>query len=126
MLQGELDLSRRRDSDNNDYIHIEVIDSLSRARFFQMNVSLEAMMCALTNLAAQPVEFELTPELVGKTRENKTVVIPCKPYGMKLDEKLALLVPYEVDGWKAYLADLENHHNYSDKGIRVNFVRHIA
>lgn len=125
MLKGTLNISRGRDKNNKNYVHLELIDKRSRTHFLQVYIGMEEMMAALTNLVEQPCEFTLLPELVGKKCEHKTELIFCRPWGMSDEEKLELLRPYEIDGWVGRKEDLKNYHNCSDKGIRVTFVRHI-
>lgn len=128
MLEGKLSISRTRSNrDDESCISITVTDELSRTRFLKIEISPEEFANAITNLGERPCMFELSAGLVGKRREHKTVVVPLKdPFKATADERLAAIAEYEVDGWIGYKPDANNHHNYSDKGVRVGFVRYIS
>lgn len=121
-MKGNITISRPRPA---DYIQIEFGDELSGRRFLRAKVKLADFAEALTGLGYVDCEFELTPDEVGKVRETKTERIQADGYSLTDEQKIAILAPYEVDGWRAQRSDLGNHHKGSQGVYSVAFVRFV-
>lgn len=115
--------------------HIVLEDETSRTRVVEIELTLEQFAQALGSHAE--CEFHsFNTGLVGMKYENKTevVYIPAAiqrvSYGMRdavRNDPLVqqALAPYEVDGWRADIRDLTNHHNM-DTNIRGNALVQLA
>lgn len=77
-LKGKLTIGRRGIIDE-DYISIELEDSNSHLKVVELDISLDNLMRALTNLACVGCEYTFNKkacDLFGKTQETKTISMP--------------------------------------------------
>lgn len=99
-----------------DYISIEVEDTLSSIRFIEVKMDLETFVQALFGLGNCPVEFELQgSDKVGKKYECSTepVFVPHNHDGFISDDLIDKAVSsLEHDGWIGDRQDCNNHHNW--------------
>lgn len=117
-MKGRININRMSGGGTPDEMRIEVIDASSRIHFLVAKCTPEAMMLALTGRGDVEIEFELVgAELIGSEQENKTEEVPFDCYKGRNDSarKRAALKPFEVDGWKARVEDLDNGHCRVDK-----------
>ncbi len=123
-MKGQMSINRV--SSNPSFIRLEIEDDVSGTRFLQVGISLENFARMLTGSNYLDCDFELHTQNVGRTRESKTEIVPLEDKYFATDEQRhKALAPFEVDGWKARSDDISNHHNYTDKGIRVVFTRFV-
>lgn len=101
---------------NHDFFSITVTDERSGYQVCEVELSLESFAKALAN---QEVKGEATwrgVDHIGWEAQNKT------EDGVTEDN----LYKFEVDGWKARMGDLGNHHRrYGGGGHSVVFFRHV-
>ena len=124
---GALSISRHTHSnDNASTISIAISDA-NGAKILTMEVAPADLMLALTGQYGAGCKYSILPGIqnAGKRREQKEVVIQTGRLALSDDEKLALLAPLEVDGWKAHASNLGNGHYAVDGGYRVTFVRFV-
>ena len=79
-LKGKLTIGRRGII-GEDYISIELEDSNSHLKVVELDISLDNLMRALTNLACVDCEYEFNKDnsnLFGKIQEVKTISMPSK------------------------------------------------
>jgi len=125
-MNGKITISRIRNNKEDGFINIQFEDKLSCTRFMEAKMTLADFASALTGLGYVDCEFELHPANVGKLRQSKTELIPfVNPYKATKEEKEAAVNALEVDGWKGYRGDLDNHHRYNSVGISVSFTRFV-
>ena len=125
-MNGKITVSRVTSNQEDDYISIRFEDKLSGSTFLQAKMTLEDFAKAVTGHGYMDCTFDLTADVVGKLRENKTEIVPLEnPYRATKEEKQAALKPFEVDGWTGYLDDLDNGHRYTQSGVSVHFTRFI-
>ncbi len=128
-LPGKISIGRPS-GDGCDYISIYMTDESSGVRFVEVRVPYAGFAQALTGMGYVDCSFETRgTHLIGSTFEHKEMVIP-HTASYRLDRndtaKLdALLVPYEIEGWKGDRSDLVNGHRSSPEGQRVNFRRYV-
>lgn len=124
-LKGHITISRPRGLDG-DHISIQLQDSLSGITFCQARLSLAEFAQCLTGLGYTDCEFDFYPSNVGKVLENKTELVAL---GTKytVDEKVAAIAKFEVDGWVGRQEDVGNWHKRSkkDDGWHVGFRRFV-
>jgi hypothetical protein len=137
-LKGRLSIGRYLNSDDEESIHIELVDENSHIQFLEIKMDHEAFANAIFSLQAN-VSFELRfAENVGKTRERKEVVLELPTsYGYTDEERSKAqkdaYTPHEVDGWQVVEYDLSyNMHkvvSYNKKNKtftrRVGFIRYV-
>ncbi len=125
-MKGHLSISRTSSSRGPDTIRFRMEDDSSGVTFIEAELSLEDFAKVLTGLGHVSCNFELHAQNVGKTREVKSEIVPLEDKYRATDEqRQEALKPFEVDGWKARERDISNHHNYSDKGVKVVFTRFV-
>ena len=79
-LKGKLTIGRRGII-GEDYISIELEDSNSHLKVVELDISLDNLMRALTNLACVGCEYTINKKainLFGKIQEVKTISMPSK------------------------------------------------
>ncbi len=109
--------------------HLYVTDEISGVRFFDCHMSADQFADFMSNREAQ-VEGEVSAlHVVGMKAENKTEIVPFDWSGKGANQSPKIrkaLKPFEVDGWKARVSDLTNHHCRVSAGKqRVVFFRHV-
>lgn len=132
LLPGKVSISRVHSSHDGvshhgDYMNITIVDENSGVEFVDVQVDIKTFMDVLTGLARQPCEFELRlPELVGMVKEGKSELVQ-KPGWNATDEEIdEILIPFEVNGWRAARDNIKNHHNYRGDKVQVSFSRYVA
>ena len=121
-MEGKLSIGKVTCCGNSkeDYISIEIEDTLSSIQFVRVRADLETFTKALFGLGCVPIEFELNGiERVGKKYEYKTVEvsIPHVPSRFEFtDEEINKAIDkavskYEVSGWVGSREDCKNYHN---------------
>ena len=130
-LQGMITISRPHYGSGKKAIEITIGDKTSWCDFVTVEMEFETFVETLFGHAHQRclVEFnEKAP--IGKKRETKTELVQRpKKYEREegaAKEAAAILKPFEKDGWKGYVKDLYNHHNWrgQDK-VQVSFTRFV-
>lgn len=127
MEKGNLSISRVEDGSKR-WISLTVEDEISGIVFLKVEISLENMMMALTNVGDCDCKFELRGLVnVGKRYEHKTEMIKISnPFYLSEEEIDKIIQPYEIEGWIARKNDIKNHHNYlSDGTVKVHFGRFV-
>jgi hypothetical protein len=116
------------DIDHPEVISVEVTDEKSGTQFLSLEIPLAEFAKALT-LGSGDCEFELRPKNVGKTHEYKEEIVPVAdnyvPYDKRELAAIAVVAPFEVDGWVARLSDVFNNHRRTPNGYRVTFHRYV-
>ena len=128
-MKGYISIGKFMNSDDPQPIHIELEDELSGINFVNIYMGLKDFANVITGQGYVNCEFKIRgTELVGKLRESKEELITLPP-NFSYDKELAqeLITPYEIDGWKGEINNLDNYHNRSKGGktCRVLFVRWI-
>jgi len=113
-------------------MRFEIEDSTSGTRIADISIDMEQFAFLVSGLHGIEADCELySLENVGKVYEHKVVNIDA-PTDMprKVDDDVEsiedLLSPYEVDGWKANVSDLFNHHKRDARGegdLRQHFYK---
>lgn len=99
-LEGRITISKIRCSDQDDYMKIEIMDSLSGTHFVYVKMSLADFTTAITGQGYIPVELEVRGlKNVGLVREQKALVFT---------------VPNGTSDMKRYAA--EHAQEFADKG----------
>lgn len=129
-MKGNINISRVHDGTKH-WIRTTVEDENSHITFLTLELTLENMMLALTNLGNIDCEFELRGlENIGKKLEHKTEYVYLPNAFQATDEaREEVLKAYEVDGWNARKSDISNHHNFQrfEDGykVKVSFSRFV-
>lgn len=129
---GSISISRVSCSHEPDYVSIKIIDETSHARFAEIRMTFEQLGLAITGRSEVDCIVDFREEApIGKRRELKYELVPAPPdRQITAEEGVALLAPFEVDGWKGQLRELHNSRNDrlgpgGEKLRRVAFVRYI-
>jgi hypothetical protein len=135
-LKGTLTVGYSHNNLDSDLIHITITDEDSRVRFIDayMEPSVFAR-CVFGHSMGEFKELEVrNTDLLGKFHDNKIEFVPLKyiAYDEKgrKKEAEAAVKPFEVDGWEAYMPDMDNHHCWARhkdgiEGYNVKFFRHV-
>lgn len=129
-MKGKISIGKYMNSDLKEPVYIELEDTLSRIRIFEIHLNLENFADILTGRHAVECEYEAYGlDKIGMVREHKTEIIPLSKYPSEFtDEQLqAILDPFEVHGWIGRWEDFKNYHNWNsrEKTCRVSFVRWV-
>ena len=107
-------------------IGIEINDNDSGCQIALVELSLEQFATALT---ASHGDAEITlyeSPHYGMKRVGKEVQMPRPKWAATKEELKAIAAPFEVDGWKADLSDLTNHHQWSSKDtVNVHMTKYV-
>lgn len=125
-LPMQIDISRCSSNEREDFITVRLTDRGSSISFVEVEVSMADFAAAVTGHGAIPCTGEVRGlQLVGTTHEAKTVVVP----GLTHETwkvRAQLVAEYEVDGWKADMAEGMNHHRVRGvDGYEVWFHRYV-
>lgn len=131
-LEAKITISSVRGS-KIEFISISVKDVSSGLSIIEINMTHEELGKALTGLAACPclIKYVNTSDNVGKKVETKNEIvqgIDNRVYDKEEFKKMfkEIVLPYEVDGWKADVENSFNHHRRNgDGGYSVTFRRYI-
>jgi hypothetical protein len=124
-LPGKLSISRRSSNVEDDYFVIEIEDGASGTTGAVARLSPAALALAISGVHAVSADVEWYTDRIGMRAEVKSENVPCNGYALTKAEKQAAVAPFEVDGWKADLEDVGNHHRRTANGYRVNFRRWV-
>ena len=136
-LKGKITISRIHRSFSGNFIQIEIEDEKSGINFVRFEISMEDFSEAITGLGACSGTFQISGlENIGKQLENKTeeVTIPYQDYANnefgREQARKAVIRDCEIEGWKAELSDLTNHHKFvcnqgGNTVQRVSFHRYV-
>lgn len=124
-MNGHITIGRIGYKDS-DAIHIRIEDDTSHIAFLDVYLSLENFSKVLTSSHVD-CKFELRGvQNVGKKLETKTEIVPlANPYMTTDEARKEALKPFEVDGWKARVSDISNHHRYQKESVSVTFSRFV-
>lgn len=132
-MKGTIRISRTSSNRGPDTIRIYLEDTISGAQFVTAELTPHDLAMALTGMGDTPCTFEVRGlRVLGKQREVKTEKVPV-PDGWLFAKdgptSTELLAPFEVDGWRARLGDLTNHHRCTTldgaPAYSVTFTRHV-
>jgi hypothetical protein len=131
-LLGTVSISRPSCSSGEEYISLEFIDELSRTRFLDVRMSLDAFSRAITGQGYAPCYFVSRPAKIGMRSEHKTERVPYISGAWTNEGKEAMIAnmaKFECDGWKGSESDLFNHHRHvrtnDGEFQEVTFFRHV-
>lgn len=129
-FKAKLSITRWTDGKGEGSICIEVTDDTSGCRVMDLEVDYATFAQAITGLSYLSCEGMLYhPDKVNLKQELMTVDVPVpsmNAWKLSREEKLAIVKPYEVDGWKAYhLDDIGNQHRRTANGYNVTFIRFV-
>lgn len=125
-LPCKISISRRTSNAEPEQFVIEIEDVASGVEAVRARISPADLALAISGRAHVPGEAEWCVENVGKRAETKTEIVRCKLNATGRTKRIAV-APFEVDGWRADLADLGNHHRAAGDGCyRVTFRRWVA
>lgn len=115
----------------SDSFSINVEDEKSGVFIMEIMLNKE-QLASLLLVQSFVVDIELLErqhyDNIGKRCESKTEIVACKHDSIKpsIAKKRAAVEPFEVDGWKANLRDIGNHHKSCGDGKwRVSFSRYV-
>jgi hypothetical protein len=120
--KGNLTISRY----SSGTIAIKIEDD-NGSRILVAELTPHDFAMALTGLAWGACQYTVTSENAGKIRETKVISVAMEQLYRTLsdEEKVVILSPHEVDGWKANASDLGNHHKMTKNGYTVMFTRFV-
>lgn len=103
-IEGGLTISRRRDNDDCDYMHIQLEDSKAGITPIEIKISCTNLMKALTGFAYQPCTFSARHiEYVGmiKERDRLSFPIPTANWNNQKEVAIEEAKKYTPEGWIA-------------------------
>lgn len=115
MNKGHITISRVVSNQEEDFISIEIEDSISGIPFAKIEMDTKSFGFAITGRSYMDCLFELRGiHNIGLTRETKHIEIPVKERKSqyKDEELLKIFSEYEIDGWKGSLYDIKNNNNW--------------
>lgn len=128
MLAGKIDISMVSSNTEGQYIQITIHDTKARVAFVSARLSFQELTRALIGEGSVPCRFETHGlDLVGKTEEMKTVMVPLlftrfgrAEFARAMREVVA---QYEVDDWLAdgYGLDDYNPNQQAGGQYKVTF-----
>lgn len=125
-FKGKVSISRYSGGKKGHGISIELQDDSSHVKVFRLEMTPEAFGNAVTGFGYQDCTFDMwDTKLVGMQVETKTEYVEYDSYTRDIPKMQAAVAVFEVDGWKATLEDLCNHHRKSNKGYLVGFRRYV-
>ena len=126
-MKGKITISRTTGRKTENTIRIRIEDDSSSITFLETEMSLEDFALALTGQGYIDCNFELQGiQNVGMILETKTELVSlANPFIATGEERLAALIPFEVDGWTARYQDIKNHHRYQKDAVSVTFSRFV-
>jgi hypothetical protein len=98
MIPGTVSIHRRSD----DTVCVEIRDELSRTKFVEATMTMEAFAYAVTGLAERPAELEVRGlENVGKRKigEKRQIACPLRSWSTRLKLEQWLAKHAQEDGW---------------------------
>jgi hypothetical protein len=99
-IEGKLTITRRRDSEDGDYMAIELRDYNAVITPVEIKISLHEFMMAISGMGYVPCTFEVSDlDKIGKVREQNRISFEIE----KNDKKLAIqeAKKYTPAGWTA-------------------------
>lgn len=99
-IEGKLTITRRRDSEDGNYMAIELRDDNAVITPVEIKISLHEFMMAISGMGYVPCTFEVSNlDKVGKVREQDRITFPIH----KNDKKHAVeeAKKYTPEGWEA-------------------------
>jgi hypothetical protein len=128
-MKANLELEIHRSIGGNDDrpMSVYITDRTSRCRILEVRFGLAEFMNILTGRAGVEAEGEVyLNSPIGCTPEHKEELVPRPKKYNDQKEAAGIVKPFEVNGWKARLEDLHNHHRWAeDAKVRVTFSRFI-
>lgn len=132
--KGRLSISRPINNMRDPGVFIYLTDDMSLTRCVEINIPIADFAELLFGRGELPCEFEFRPDRVGLKHEHKTEQVRMPKHDFEKRQSVAkkALAPFEIDGWKGSVRDMENHNNYvgptqkdGSQMVRVQFVRWI-
>ncbi len=133
-FNGKISICRRTGGEEGSSISITIEDK-NHIQFFDGTMTIENFGNAISGLGGIPIKCTLRGiDNVNKTLEQKKVKFTMPPsfvesYNRDTRIKIAksIVVTEEVDGWKADLSQINNHHYYSqnETEITIKFYRYV-
>lgn len=118
-------------TNREDYIQIEIRDSVSRLIIANIELEKDQVAEFLTqSIATGKATLTDRPQLVGKKREHKNLPVFVNPDSYDSEKRLELLkesaVKHEKDGWKLSVIEWNNrHYNHETKQYHAGFTRYV-
>lgn len=122
---------------DDNWVELTVVCESSGCEFARIEMSMDDFTLATVGSREVIGKAELRLHApIGKVREHKTELVPRLKHGL-LTKNLSVskearnaVAPFEVDGWCANVADLDNSHRWTkdDQGrsmSRVSFIRFV-
>ena len=134
VTEGRITISRiqGRDLPANEVVRITLVDDVSTLHAVEVSMSLESFAECVLGLGHSHCTFKFNNSVFVGTSvgESKTEVVPTKAYSLTPKQVDAALVPFEVDGWRARVEDMTNHHctvrnKDGSYGQKVVFFRNV-
>lgn len=132
--EGRISIAKLTSNTEPNYMLIQIEDESSGIEFVEVKLSLENFAQAITGLGHVPCKFKTRGlEKIGLIREHKVeeVYINFHTHPTQKASAKSAITNFETDGWKGWIEDAFNHHNFvrehaKDIDVyRINFDRWV-